>query len=268
MRVGLYVYGLAAIATGVIDLVWGGFETAHEPIQAFGDRVPGQQIFAYIIAVLLVAGGAAILGRRTARFGAVLLGIAYLIFAVFWLPRFYTAPRILGFALPVYIGVLGGVCQQLIIVAAAAIVYASASTNGFSASHRASFVPRWIFGLSSVDFGLAHLTAIQADTPYVPHWIPFGQAFWVAFTGTAFVLAGIAVLTGILDVLAARLLALMLLVFSALTLAPLVFANPHDQVAWGANAYNLAAVGSAWILASWLAHRQRPFANLPSVSAS
>jgi hypothetical protein len=36
------------------------------------------------------------------------------------------------------------------------------------------------------------------------------------FPGIAFVLAGLAILSGILDVLAARLVALMLLVFSAL----------------------------------------------------
>jgi len=41
-----------------------------------------------------------------------------------------------------------------------------------------------------------------------------GGNFWAILTGTAFALAGIAILSGILDVLAARLLALMLLVFS------------------------------------------------------
>jgi hypothetical protein len=45
----------------------------------------------------------------------------------------------------------------------------------------------------------------------------------------------------------------MLLVFSALALAPLVFAYPHAHAAWGGNAYNLTAVGAAWILAEALA---------------
>jgi hypothetical protein len=60
-----------------------------------------------------------------------------------------------------------------------------------------------------------------------------------------------------LDVIAAKLLALMLLVFSALALAPLPFASLHDHVAWGANAYNLAAVGATWIFAKSLASRRQ-----------
>lgn len=44
----------------------------------------------------------------------------------------------------------------------------------------------------------------------------------------------------------------MLLVFSALALAPLIFSFPHAHWTWGANAYNLTAVGAAWIVAEWL----------------
>jgi hypothetical protein len=74
-------------------------------------------------------------------------------------------------------------------------------------------------------------------------------------TGICFVLAGLAILSGILDVLAARLLALMFLVFNLVALPPFIFANPHRHAAWGGNAYNLAAVASAWILAASLANR-------------
>jgi len=67
---------------------------------------------------------------------------------------------------------------------------------------------------------------------------------WAVLTGIAFVLAGAAIVSGVLDVLAARLLGLMLLVFSALALAPLIFSSPRDHASWGANAYNLTAVGA------------------------
>ena len=71
-------------------------------------------------------------------------------------------------------------------------------------------------------------------------------------------LAGLAIISGVLDVLAAKLLGLMLLVFSALTLAPLIFASPHDHGSRGANAYNLTAVGAAWIVAEWLDRQRQP----------
>jgi len=257
MKLGVYVYGLAAIATGVIDLVWGGFERAHEPIQAFGDDVPGQQILAYIVAIALIVGGAAVLTRRTLRGGCILLAAAYAIFTIFWLPRLYTAPHVLGFHAGVIISVLGGVCQQLILVSAAWLAYAYASQPAPLLLQRATAAGRWVFGISAVDFGLAHLTGISASAPLVPKWLPPGQDFWVVLTGIAFVLAGVAIVTEICDVLAARLLTLMLLVFSALALAPGIVAYPHNQIAWGSNAYNIAAVASVWIFASCIAAHRR-----------
>ena len=89
--------------------------------------------------------------------------------------------------------------------------------------------------------------------------MPLGGEFWTIATGICFVLAGLAILFGIQDVLAARLLALMFLVFNAVALPPFIFANPKHHPAWGGNAYNLAAVGAAWILAESIAslHAER-----------
>jgi hypothetical protein len=42
----------------------------------------------------------------------------------------------------------------------------------------------------------------------------------------------------------------MLLVFSAFTLVPALFAYPHLQQVWGGNTYNVAAVAAAWIFAA------------------
>jgi uncharacterized membrane protein YphA (DoxX/SURF4 family) len=256
MKAGVYVYSAGSIAAGILDLIWGDFEAAHQPIQAFGDHIPGQRIFAYIVAVWLVAGSAAILSRRTAQAGAAALALVYLVFAVFWLPRFYTAPHVFGFRISVFIGVLVGVAQQLILAAAAAIVCTWLATRG-SAWLRAGLIARWTFGLCSIDFGLAHLTSMPVVAAMVPKWMPLGGDFWAILTGIAFVLAGIAILWGILDVLAARLLALMLLVFSVLVLAPGPLAHPHNHVAWGSNAYNLAALGAVWIFAESIATRRR-----------
>jgi uncharacterized membrane protein YphA (DoxX/SURF4 family) len=257
MRAGLYVYAAGSIAAGILDLIWGDFEAAHQPIQALGDHIPGREILAYIAAICLVAGGAAILWRRTVRAGAWALAAIYFIFAVFWLPRFYTAPHALGLRLPLLIGLLAGVGQQLILVAAAGILHASLATRDSAWLSRAPLLIRWTFGLSSIDFGLGHLTGVREVAAMVPMWIPLGGDFWAILTGIAFVLAGLAILSGILDVLATRLLALMLLVFSVLVLAPGPLAHPQNHVTWGSNAYNLAAVGAVWIFAESLATRRR-----------
>jgi uncharacterized membrane protein YphA (DoxX/SURF4 family) len=251
-RVGIYVYGMATVAAGIFDLVWGDFDASHQPIQAFGDYIPGRELFAYITAVWMIAGGAAILWRRSAKAGAVATAVIYFIFALFWSPRFYSAPHFLGVRPSVYIGVLGGVGTQLIVVAAGALVYASLATNS-SLWPRTILIARWMFGLCSITFGLVHLTGVKDNAIYVPKWMPLGGEFWTIVTGICFVLAGLAILAGILDVLASRLLALMLFVFSLLTLLPMIFVRPHAHDVWGGNAYNLAAAGAAWILAESLA---------------
>lgn len=255
MKLGVYILGIATIAAGVFDFIWGEFEPAHQPIQAWGDHIPGQQILAHITAAWLVAAGAAILWRRTERAGAIATGLVYLVFAVFWLPRLYTAPRVLGFHIALCIGLLAGLCTQLIVVAAAVIVYASAKGDG--AQRNTVMAGRVVFGISSLAFGLAHLTGVNGLTRMIPEWMPFGASFWVVLTGIAFVLAGLAILSMVLAVLAARLLALMLFMFSVVALVPNVIAAPHQHVPWGSNAYNLAAVGAVWIFAASLVARRK-----------
>ncbi len=251
MKIGVGVLGLASIAAGILDLIWGEFESAHQPVQAFGDHIPGVTFFAYLTAIWLIVGGAAILYERTARIGAVMLAIIYTVFAIFWLPRFYTAPHYRGYRLSVYIGVLGGPGGQLIVTIGALIVYANLSARALSA--RQATVARWVFGLFVADFGIVHLIDIAEPASMVPAWMPLGGAFWAVVSGIAFILAGLGIVSGVLDVLAARLLALMFLLFSILVLTPNAIATPHEHTSWGGDAYNLAAVGATLIFADWLA---------------
>lgn len=249
IRVGLYLYAAGSIAAGVLDWIWRDFEAAHQPIQALGDHIPGRAVLALIAGACLIGGGAAILRPRVARAGALALGGIYLVFALFWLPRFYTAIHLMGCTIALVSGLLTGLGQQLILVAAAGIVYASRLGKDSSGSSRIARVVRWTFGLSSIAFGLAHLSGVRQVSAMVPKWLPLGGDVWAILTGIAFMLAGIAILARIQDVLAARLLSVMLFVFSVLVLSRAPMARPHDHVAWGSNAYNLAAVGAVAILA-------------------
>ena len=223
-RIGIAALGAAAIATGVMDLVYRAFDLAEQPIQAWADNVPGNHPFACVVGLALIVGGAAIFDERSRRFGATVLAGVYAIFAIFWLPRLVTAPAVLGMFPGVYIGILAGMATQVIVICAACIVYETRL--------KGNPVPcsvRWIFGICIILFGLQHLVNMHSpnNIAMVPAWMPFGQLFWVLFTGSAFLLAGIAVIIRIVDVLAARLLAAMLLVFSAVTLMPILAAAPR-----------------------------------------
>ena len=254
MKVGVWFYGLGTVLTGILNIAWDAFDASHQPIQSLGKNLPGQQIMAYVVGVWLVAAGLAILWRRSAKMGATASAIAYLIFAALWLFRYYAGIHALGWRIDVFAGVSFGLAQQLMLVAPAAIVYASTASPDSLLQKRAAIAARWMLGLPPVIFGICHLIGIRVFASIVPHWMSFGY-FWAGLTGIAFFLAGSAICSGIMDVLAARLLALMLLLFEGLVEIPPIFIRSHNQAAWGAAVYNLAAIGACWIFAEFLAGR-------------
>jgi uncharacterized membrane protein len=140
------------------------------------------------------------------------------------------------------------------LAAPAPIVYASAASPDSLLRKRAAIAARWMLGLPPILFGLFHFLGIRVFASIVPHWMAFGY-FWAGLTGIAFLLAGVAICSGIMDVLAARLLALMLLLFEGLVEIPPIFVRLHNQATWGAAVYNLVGIGACWIFAEYLAGR-------------
>jgi hypothetical protein len=253
MKVGVWFYGLGTVLTGIVDIAWGAFDASHQPIKALGISLPGQHVLAYVAGVWLVAAGLAILWQRSARIGAAASGIAYLVFAAFWLFRYYAGIHALGWRIDVLLGVTFGLAQQLMLVAPAAIVYTSTSADSLS-QKRAAIAARWMLGLPPIIFGLFHLIGLRIFATIVPQWMSFGY-FWAALTGIAFILAGGAICSGIMDVLAARLLALMLLLFEGFVEVPPIFVRLHHQPTWGAAVYNVTTIGACWIFAEFLISR-------------
>lgn len=246
---GSRVYGWGAVALGLIGLAWGDFATVWQPVQALPFTVPYRGALAYVVAGCLLAGGLAVQRRRTARAGAVVLAVVYFIFSLFWVPRVIGYPRMYGTWL--------GLSEQLSLVTAAVIIYASSVPRDSAWAFRTAQIGRLMFVICVLSFGLAHFFALPETAGMVPNWIPPGQRFWAVATGVAFLLAGVAMLTGVRAVLAARLLTLMLITFGALVWAPSLFASPRAHVVWAGNAINLAIAGAAWVTADSLASRQK-----------
>lgn len=254
MKVGVWFYGLGTALAGILDIAWGAFDASHQPIKSLGNNLPGQHMLAYVAGVWLVAAGLAILWRRSARIGAAASAVAYLIFAALWLPRYYAGVHALGWRIDVLFGISFGLAQQLMLVAPAAIVYASTASRDSVLQKRAAIAARWLLGLPPVIFGVLHLIGIRVFASIVPHWMSFGY-FWAALTGIAFFLAGSAICSGIMDIVAAKLLALMLLLFEGFVEIPPIFVRLHNQATWGAAVYNVAAIGACWIFAEFVASR-------------
>lgn len=256
MKFGIYLYGLATVAFGILDLIWGQFERSHQPIQSLIEHIPGHQILAYIAAISMIAAGLAILWRRSARMGAAASAIIYFIFAVLWLLWFCNAIHAAGWGVNIVFGFLFSFSQAVFLMAPVGILYVSTATDPLVSEEQAGAAARWMLGLPSIYFGLAHLMGLRIFATIVPQWLPFRTA-WAALTGIAFLLAGIAICLRRLDVLAARLLALMLLVFAFLVEIPPIFTRLHSQETWGAAVWNFVAIGAVWIFAEFVVSRRQ-----------
>ena len=254
LQVGVWFYGLGTVLTGILNIAWGAFDASHQPIQALGKNLPGQQILAYVAGVWLVAAGFAILWRRSAKIGAAASAVVYLIFAALWVCRYYAGIHALGWRIDVILGVTFGLAQQLMLVAPAAIVYASVTSPDSLLEKESSYCRTLDARIASCP--LRHISShrysrLRDNRPALDVvWLCLG-----GLTGIAFILAGIAICAGIKDVLAARLLALMLLLFEGFVEIPPIFIRLHDLRTWGAAVYNLSAIGACWIFAEFLASR-------------
>lgn len=246
-NLGRRVYGLGAVALGLVGLVWGNFATVWQPVQTVG--IPNHGALAYATAACLLSAGVAIQWRRSAPAGLLVLAILYFIFALLWLPR------VIGF--PQLFGTWAGFLEEFALVAAAVVVYSSLLPRDSAGSHRTARIGRLSFGVCVLSFGLSHFFAIPQTAGMVPKWIPPDQQFWAVATGIAHLLAGVAILSGVLDVLGSRLLTVMLITFGVLVWAPALFAQPREHMAWAGNAINLALIGAAWVVADSLASRRR-----------
>jgi uncharacterized membrane protein len=250
---GVWFYGAGTLLTGILTLAWRNFDPAHQPFQSLG-KIPGQGVIACIVGLFLVATGLAVVWRRRASLGAAASAIAYLGFVALWLPRYYAGMFGPGSRVNIFTGASFGLAQQIMLLAPAVILYASAADQKSLFQKGTFTAARWMLGLPSVFFGICHLVVLRGFAPIVPQWIGFGY-FWAGITGVAFILAGVAICTGIKDVLAARLLALMLLLFEGLVEIPPIFVRLHDQATWGAAVYNVTAIGACLIFAESLVSR-------------
>src|SRR5438552_1272935 len=231
---GRHVFGVAALALGVITLVWQDYNGWHQARYTINAAGAAQ-----------IIGGAAIQFRRTAKTGALVLSAVYLVFALLRVPRIVAAPQIYN--------IWGDFFEQFSLLTGAAIAYARLS----SAWSRETLnrIGRSLLGICAVSFTLEQAIYLHATAVLVPKWLPPGQMFWAVTTTVFFALAALALLTNRMALLAARLLTVMLVLFGLLVWVPLVLSDPHNHTNWSENAETFAIAGASWILADLLGYR-------------
>lgn len=245
MKLGRHVYGLGAVALGVIGLRWDDFAAVWQP---FPDAAPGRGLIAYGVAGAFLLAGLALQLRGTARFGAIACALLYAMFAAFWGMRIAARPDLFA--------TWSGTAEQVSLATAGLVALASLAPPEKTWAGKLILIGRWVFATCLLAFGAAHFIYPAETAELIPAWMPPNPQAWTTITGAAHIAAGLALLTGVLPLLAARLLTLMFVVFGALVWAPLLAHSPGDHTTWCGNAINLALVGAAWVIADGIAERR------------
>ena len=247
-NLGLYVYGGAAIFLGILGLVSGDFATNWQNV---GPNVPLRVPLAYLTAVIELAGGIALLLPRTARAGALTLTIVYSVFTLIWVPK---ALVNLGNYDPI-----GNVFEEFALVAAGLVLCANFSPAGSSiARHRPFFV--LLFGICPISFGIVHIIDMPGLLGGIPGWLPPTKMFWAYATTIGFFGAAVAILTGIMAPIGARLLTAEIVIFELLFWIPNLSLGSNNHFNWAGNAISIALGGAAWVVSDSIsaAARTRP----------
>src|SRR5579863_8875221 len=117
-------------------------------------------------------------------FAAALCGLFALVVLLLHVPRVLRHPEVYG--------VWSGLAEQL------ALGRAGALKDGVR-----------VFAVCLLTFGGAHFFYLEETAALVPSWLPPGQRFWAATTGLAHLMAGLALLSGVLAQLASLIVTVM-----------------------------------------------------------
>ncbi len=254
---GRYVFALGMMGLGAISLVFGKYALQWEPVPA---GFPGW--LAYGSGAVLVLGGAGIFIKRIGMTSAAVL-TAFLAVWVFALqgPGAWAAVTAPGaFKSLAVSGGLLGFCEDLALMSGAWTVMILASVNNdepvipWITDDRGLRIARTLFGLACLVFGVSHFAFLDITAGMIPAWWPAHRLF-AGLTGAGHLLAGVALITGILKRTAVRLEALMMSLFVAIVHIPMLLAHPKPedlQLDWTMLFVAISLAASAWAIAGGL----------------
>ena len=255
--VGHVLFAATMIALGILGLLKGDFTVIWQPVP---DALPARVILIYLCAVISLASGVGLLFKRVAAPAALVL-TGYLLL---WLLLL----RVPGIFLASNVGTWWPAAQVAVMLAAAWVLYVWFATDwdkqhlGFATGDQGLRIARLFYGLALIPFGVAHFAYLQHTAEMVPHWLPWHVAL-ACFTGSAYIVAGVAILIGVFARLAATLSAFQTIMFLLLVWVPVIAAGSKDASDWSETLCNVALAAGSWVVAEsyrnmpWLAVNKR-----------
>lgn len=210
VSVGHAVFATIFVALGILGLVEGDFAPVWQPVPK---GFPARDLLVYLCAFVSLACGIGLLFQRTAALAAQGL-LAYLLIwlVVFRLPDAFRAPASQD--------PWSGLGETAVYLAAAGVLYA------WDKGDKGLRIATAIYGLAMIPFGTAHFAYINETASLVPAWLPFHLPL-AYFTGFTYLVAGVAILSGVFARWAAVLTTLQMGLFTLLVWVPIVMAGPN-----------------------------------------
>jgi uncharacterized membrane protein len=252
------IFAMTAIGLGLVALLQGDFSPIWQPVPK---RVPARETLVYLCALVSLGAGVGLLLSRTCAMAA-RVWLAYLLLwmLAFRVPALVRAPSSQES--------WSGCGETAVMVAGAWVLYAWFAADWdrrhlrFATGEGGVRIARMLYGLALIPFGMAHFAYLKQTASLVPAWIP-GHLAWAYATGCAFLVAGVAILTGVWARLAAALSALQMGLFTLLVWVPILAAGSRDPFQWSETVISLALLAGAWVVADsyrtmpWLALNKR-----------
>jgi uncharacterized membrane protein len=225
---GRTFFGVATMASGVLQLVTGDFVRIVPKLPPW---IPAHSTWAYLVGVVLVAIGIAILSGR-ARIAASLLAAMILADVLFlYMPQMVVNPVV---DRPFLRGFMWtNPLKALALVGGTAILVWRSPDVSRGVSSLVRAVERWgpkgamLLAIFLIVCGVQHFVYRDFVTAMVPAWIPPGQRFWTYFTGVALIAGGVGILLPQTTRLAASLSAVMIFLWVLLLHIPRALAGPN-----------------------------------------
>ena len=226
--VGRKFYGACLMGLGIQQLIYANFLPIILP--AWPSWFPGVSFWAYILGIMLMAIGGAILAEKHTRTISLFSGGLFLVLFLFC-----HVPHLLW--VNPYSKHLGTWTHALKLLALSGGAFVMAGSYEFveSRSSAIKFLERLIpfgrifFSITMIAFGIDHFLYLEIVAKLVPDWIP-GHIFWTYFAAVALIGSGVAIILKLQLKLIAILLGAMIFLWFVLLHIPRAIADPTGNM--------------------------------------
>jgi len=225
---GRIFFGIAIAVMGLITIYYSDFPYMLIPPKHAW--IPGLAVLARVSGGLLIVAGGCIVVEKKPRTVALLLGTVLLLLCCFY----FIPYQFMVSANYMHFGDWENAAKELALAGGALAIAGCCSAYNENQLTRllGKLIPfgAILFSLTIISFGIDHFLFAKEAADYVPSWVPF-HLFWMYFTGTALIGAGIAIILKIKTVLAATLLGSMIFTWFIILHLPRIIASPAVDMA-------------------------------------